>query len=634
MDENEKMNMENEDILKKYGLNDKNDIRRSGDAEESSNSKKSRNKRKDKKKKKVKKKIIIFFIIIALIAVFVTTGFAVINMFSSKIIKGIKIGNIDVSKMNINEAKDRLEKERIANYSKEITIECEGVAEVTTLDLLEVKYDINNTVQEAANYGRNGKLVKDNFDILEALAKGKEVEVQYTCNQEKLDMLYGSILSKIEGKVEEYSYCIEEDELIITKGKDGKTIDREDFDKKIKEVIENFGKADGTIHVKGAFKTADKIDIDKIYAEIHTEPKDAYIVEEPFQVFNSEDGVNFDVENAKTIIAEDKEEYVIPLNITKANVQILDLGDKLFGNRLGTYTTYYDPSNGNRSTNIYLAAKKINGTVVMPGETFSYNQTVGKRTIDAGFKEAGAYANGQVVQEVGGGICQVSSTLYNACLYANLEIVLRYNHLFECSYVDAGRDATVSWGGPDFKFKNSRKYPVKVAASGSGGTVTVSIYGLEEEEEYTVKVTSNKTSIIDYTVEYVDDPNIEEGKEVVEQSGHNGCTSEAYKILYKDGQEYSRTLLSKDRYSALKTIIRKGTKKVTPTPQPEENTNQNVPQEQENANTNTNTNTEPETNTTPEEPSTNTEAPSPDTNTTSNENTNSGEETNTEENNT
>lgn len=101
----------------------------------------------------------------------------------------------------------------------------------------------------------------------------------------------------------------------------------------------------------------------------------------------------------------------------------------------------------------------------MPGETFSYNQTVGERTIAAGYKEAGAYAGGKVVQDVGGGICQTSSTLYNAALLANLEIVDRSNHQFLTSYVDASRDATVAWGSIDFQFKNTRTYPIKIEAS-------------------------------------------------------------------------------------------------------------------------------------------------------------------------
>jgi vancomycin resistance protein YoaR len=112
--------------------------------------------------------------------------------------------------------------------------------------------------------------------------------------------------------------------------------------------------------------------------------------------------------------------------------------------------------------NIALAAKKIDGVILNPGEEFSYNGTVGQRTESAGFKKAGAYANGKVVQELGGGICQVSSTLYCAVLYANLEITDRTCHYFPVDYLPSGLDATVSWKSPDFKFKNNRDYPIKL----------------------------------------------------------------------------------------------------------------------------------------------------------------------------
>jgi len=590
MDENENNILSSEDILKKIGQDDKKDIRTSEDKKDDRMTRDRHGKTRKNRKKK-KKKLIIAIIILVAILLVASTGLGFFNMLNSNIVKGVSVGNVDVSKLSVSEAKNKLESLVSTNRSKEISISCDGVSEITSLELLEVNYDIGKVVSEAIDCGRKDNIFKNNFESIEALVNGKKYDVDYTLSQEKLDVLYNSLISKMEGRVEEYSYSIEDDELIITKGKDGKTINKEMFETKIKEMLSNFANDTSSIELTSEFKTADAINIDKIYEEVHREPKDAYIVDEPFQVFNSENGIDFNVEEAKQIIAEPKEEYIVPLSIKKANVQILDLGDKLFNKRLGTYTTYYDPSNSNRSTNIYLSAKKINGTVVMPGETFSYNRTVGKRTIAAGFKEAGAYANGKVVQEVGGGICQVSSTLYNACLYANLEIVQRYNHLFECSYIDAGRDATVSWGGPDFVFKNSRKYPVKIAASGSSGTVTVSIYGLEEEEEYTVKVTSSKTSYIEKDIEYIDDPTLEIGKEVVEQSGHGGCTSEAYKILYKGGQEYSRTLLSKDRYSALKSIIRRGTKPAeapapTPTP-PKEEPKQETPSENQNTVTNT-----------------------------------------------
>lgn len=229
------------------------------------------------------------------------------------------------------------------------------------------------------------------------------------------------------------------------------------------------------------------------------------------------------------------------------SITVASLGEDAFANKLASFTTNYDASNVNRNNNLVLAAEKLNGTIVNPGEVFSYNKTIGQRTIAAGFKEAKAYANGDVVLDVGGGICQLSSTLYNAALYTNLDITERHSHYFETSYVDAGRDATVSWGSVDFKFKNNRKYPIKIEAKAGEGVVTVNIYGIKQEDDYTVLIESKVTSIIPRPEEYKTSGN--------PRNGEDGCTSETYKTLLKNGVVVSKTLISKDTYNALSKII-------------------------------------------------------------------------------
>ncbi|MGD7407579.1 VanW family protein, partial [Ralstonia pseudosolanacearum] len=181
---------------------------------------------------------------------------------------------------------------------------------------------------------------------------------------------------------------------------------------------------------------------------------------DPYSITAAANGIDFAIslDEAKSIITGDKKEYEIPLKVLRPTVSNDDLGIDAFPDELASYSTNYSSSGASRSNNIALATSKINGTVLMPGETFSYNGIVGRRTKEAGFQEAGAYSNGQVVNEVGGGICQVSSTLYNAVLRSNLEVTDRHNHMFQVNYCPIGTDATVSWGAPDFKFKNNRNY--------------------------------------------------------------------------------------------------------------------------------------------------------------------------------
>ena len=282
-----------------------------------------------------------------------------------------------------------------------------------------------------------------------------------------------------------------------------------------------------------------------------------------------EEGLDFEIsmEEAKKIVSEEKETYTIPLKITKPKVKTADLGNKIFKQTLSKYTTIYDAGNTSRSTNIAIAARTINGKIILPGETFSYNGTLGNTSKDKGYQLGGAYVNGKVVPAYGGGICQVSSTLYNAALYANLEIVERYNHSYAVSYVPAGRDATVSYGGKDFKFKNTRSYPIKIEASGKNGVISVSLKGIKETKEYNIEITSKVLSTSPYETTYQNNDSLAEGKQKVIQVGHNGLKSKAYKIVSYNGKVISKTLLSADTYKPMNRIIEKGTKKVKTTKQ-------------------------------------------------------------------
>lgn len=328
--------------------------------------------------------------------------------------------------------------------------------------------------------------------------------------------------------------------------------------------IKNINSKNNIIELPVREADPEPINLEKIRKEIYKEPKDAYIEENPFKVYTHVNGVDFNItmEEAEKIIQADKQEYEIPLKITIPEKTIADLGEKAFPDQLSTYTTRYNSGNYNRSNNLELAAKAINGTVLMPGETFSYNQTVGERTISAGYKAAAAYAGGKVIQDVGGGICQISSTLYNAVLLANLEITDRSNHCFETSYVPAGRDATVNWGTVDFQFKNNRKYPIKIETTAGGGITTAKIHGLKEENEYEVVIQSKVTSYISRTTRYKNDSTMDEGKEVIEDNGFDGCNSETYKILKLNGEVVSQALISKDSYDPMDRVIIRGTKKV------------------------------------------------------------------------
>ena len=343
------------------------------------------------------------------------------------------------------------------------------------------------------------------------------------------------------------------------------------------------------IEIPVANKMPEKIDIDKIHEEIYKEVQDAYYTKDPFTIHPEVEGIDFNLEEAKALLQEDKEQYEINLIITKPKVTTSQIGSEAFPDLLGKYSTNYDASLNDRTTNLKIACQKINDKVVLPGETFSYNKTLGERTASAGYKNAKVYENGEVVDGIGGGICQISSTLYNAVLKANMEVTERRNHQFVTSYTPAGTDATVVYGLTDFKFKNTRTYAIKIKASCSNGIATVSVYGIKEENEYVVSLNTKTISTIPYTVKYIDDNTLSPGTEKVKQQGANGTITETYITKSLNGKVVSSKLLSKDTYNAMQRIILRGTRGTTVT---NNNTN-NYTNNNSNNNPNNNVNNQP-----------------------------------------
>ena len=514
------------------------------------------------KKVRNKKRYIILAVVIGLILIiglFVSTIFALANISNNNIINGISIAGIDVSRLSKEDAKAKIE--AIYNEKKEKDIPLKHGEYETTLSpiLMEVNYKIDEAVEKAYSIGKSSNIFVNNYNILFALITKKDIPLEMTLNEEVTKQMIDDMNINLPDVVIESSYSVEDDELIITKGKAGIKIDAESLLSQVKERLNSPNTSNEVIDIPVINKEPDPIDIDKIHEEVYKEAQDAYIVKEPFEVHPEVEGIDFDVEAAKEILKEDKEEYVIPLIITEPSVTIDELGEEAFPDQLSTFTTRYDVSDVDRTTNLRLACQKINGTVLLAGETFSYNDVVGARTVAAGYKNAKIYEAGQVVDGLGGGICQISSTLYNAALQANLEIVERRNHQFVTSYVPAGRDATVVYGSTDFKFKNTRKYPIRIVATANAGIATVSIYGIKEEEEYTFKFSTKTISTIPYPTQYIDDSSIEQGKEVVQQKGANGLITETYISKYLNGKLISTDLLSRDTYSAMTRIIRRGT---------------------------------------------------------------------------
>lgn len=563
----------------------------------------------NKKSKKSKKgvAIIIIVVIVLLILGLVSTGFALLNANKNTILNGISIRNTLVEGLTEKEAIALLNEKIEQEKQREIILKVAGEMYSITPEQINAEYNIEDAVNKAYQIGRNGNIFQNNFEIIQTLLKEKNLDVDVTFDENLLNSFLQEINAKLPDSMADNTYSIEEDKLIITKGTAGIVVDFEDAKQQIIENIKQ-GKNE-EIELKVEYKECPEIDIDKIYSEVKTEPQNASYKTNPFEVIPHKNGIDFDLEEARELLKEEKDEYSIKLIITEPEILTNEIGEEAFPDLLSSFSTKYDETNVPRSKNLKIAMSKLDGVVVMPGEVFSYNKTLGKRTVEEGYEYANGFSGGKVVPMLAGGICQISSTLYDAVLYANLNIVERHNHMFQAGYVEPGKDATVVYGSLDFKFENTRKYPIMIKTKTGGGLAEIKIFGIKEEVEYEVEIVTTVLDYTSYKVVYQDDTSLAPGQERVSQYGLKGCNSITHRIIKLNGQEVKKEVLSKDSYSPLNKIVRRG---VTVTQKPVETTptTPETPSTTETPTT-SETPTEPTTPSEPTTPTTPTESTTP-----------------------
>ena len=505
--------------------------------------------------------LLIPLFIFAILVGILSTVFALINRDNETIFSGISVQGIDVSNLTIDEAKKKVSSIIGNHISEEISLQHNDFQTVILPEQFGVSFDVDSAVEQAYYIGKSDNLIKNNYTILSLLLKNYNISPSINYDEDLLNSLIDSINAQLPDRVVNPGYSIDGTNLVITSGKDGILISSSDLKDEILSFLNDISSKNETINIPVNNVGAEPINLDAIYKDIFKLPVDASYTTNPYVVYPSSNGLDFAIsmEEAKAIISNQQDEYTIPLKITYPNVTTNQIGNEAFPDLLSQFSTSFTSSGYNRSNNIILSSAKLNGLVLMPGEEFSYNQAVGQRTKAAGFREAGAYSNGKVVQEVGGGICQVSSTLYNAVLYANLEIVERTNHYFNPGYVKAGLDATVSWGGPDFRFRNNRNYPIRIVTDTSGKKLKVYIYGLKTDDDCTVVLDPRYISSVPYKTTYQNDASLATGETRVISSGSNGCKTATYKYVYdKNGTLISSECISRDTYSPHNKVVAVG----------------------------------------------------------------------------
>lgn len=440
--------------------------------------------------------IIVFSILVVVGVVYFVFKSKVTGTAQNEIYQNIYIESVNVSGMKKAEAEQAVEKKTREYQQQNITFQVEeGVVQVPLGELGFAIKDAEQLVEKALDYGKNGSVWSRYFQVRKLDKEKKLFDVKYQIDAEKTKKV------------------LEEKEQPLEKAAANASITREN----------------------GAFVITDEVEGKKIDAEASIKIIEEYL-------------------NKKWDKKAAALELVVVSDVPKITREQLEP----IQDTLGTFTTYCG-SGGGRVQNIESGTAHINGAVVMPGEEYSANAAMEPYTTENGFTEAGSYENGKVVQSMGGGICQVSTTLYNAVILAELEVTQRQPHSMLVDYVKPSMDAAIAGDYKDLKFKNNTETPIYIEGYISGGNLTFTIYGKE---------TRNPNRSIEFVSETLS--TTPAGKKFVESgdaigtmarsgSGHTGKKARLWKVVYENGQEVSRDVFNNSTYSASPVTVNVGT---------------------------------------------------------------------------
>lgn len=447
--------------------------------------------------------IVCAILCLVLTVVFFAGCDSMIKLEDGIIMEGVSVAGVDVGGMTKEAALSALQLSVGDSYSTTpMTIHILDEEISLTPELSGVALNAESAIEAAYALGRTGSRAEQKEQRMQAMTTGLKTDITSSLNLDpaSLSAVLDKLCADFSSELTQPSYEItgeqpnlvgepEEGEepdpdqiLAITMGLPEFQFDLEQLCLQVLDAYQNHLFEMDFLCEK---TDPDIIDLDAIYAETLIEPVDAVIDETTFEVTPHSYGYHFDLDAAKEAVANAGYGDLVEIPFVRVAPTTLqqDLSALLFRDVLSTYTAYQSSGSG-RATNLRLACEAIDGTVLLPGEVFDYNVVVGERTPEKGYKEAAAYFGNETILTYGGGVCQPSSVIYYCALFADLEIVTRHCHTFPSSYVPLGMDATVSWGGPEFRFKNNTNYPLRIDAKADGGSVTIALVGTDEKDYY------------------------------------------------------------------------------------------------------------------------------------------------------
>ncbi|MBE6992215.1 MAG: hypothetical protein E7430_06530 [Ruminococcaceae bacterium] len=473
------------------------------------------------------------------------------------------IANIDVGGLSKDEALNKLSNTVSSMYDPlSVTVSINGSNYVLEPAQNFSFTDVEALVDQAYNNGRTGDDKADYDAALETefrINANPQVTVDFDDLKRKVD----DIVSSLSYEGADSVYELTDDTLLITRGEPSAVIDGDALFDAVKSAFEQ---SITTVAWAIEETEVEELNIDRLWYAVDTPVTDAHYDIETESLVESTVGVTFDLEAAKT--GYESLDYggslEIPLTITEPELKYEDIEGRLYAELLGSCDSTLEGSTPNRKRNLELVSEAINGTVLQPGDVFSFNDTVGERTAAKGYKEAGVYIGGQTQDQLGGGICQGASSIYLAALRANLEIVERTQHDYLVTYVPMGCDATIYWQVFDFKFKNCTEFPMRIDMWVADNFVHVELWGTNISGEY-AEMTYEVLASYGYDEVIEEDPEKEVGYEEITTYPYVGYTVDTYRNVYdKDGNLLYTNYEARTNYKSRNQVTTIGTKGLEP----------------------------------------------------------------------
>ena len=501
----------------------------------------------------------IFAVLVLALAIVAFCGYTAFHvLMNGDIFPGVRMGECDLSGMDRAEARASLEEVYGgAQLDQVIDIQVGSQTFALTAQECGLAYDIPSSIDLAFAYGRQGGVIDRARLFWSTRFHPVQLELVTVLDSSVLSSRVDEIAAAVEQPMAPSAHSYADGVISLDKGQTGYSLNKEG----LLEILDTKLRTADFTPAEGALKEShpQKLSASTIAQSVNTEVVQTALDLESDPTGNTvragTAGVHVDESALQAAINSQNRHETVQCTLTQPDYTVSEYKALLFRDVLGQCTTDFNPGNKNRTTNVLLATDFCNGVILMPGDVFSYNDVVGERTAERGFKEATIYVGNSAEDGLGGGVCQVTSTIYYATLRADLEIVERYAHSREVTYVPKGEDATVAWGSKDFKFANNTGFPIKVVTSHKSNNLTVKLYGTQTVAGKKVTIDTTILSKTPFEVVYEVDETLTPGTEKVKSNGYTGYKTESYRVVTINGVEVSRTLENKSTYKKYDKVI-------------------------------------------------------------------------------